>query len=174
MSATAKGVAVEWTLGVADTGNEQIAVLFRVVGGELDGNHYTWRGYFTEKAIDRTLDALRYCGWDSDSLAELDNLGANEVSLQLEDEVSQKTGKTYTKVAFVNRPQRLVVNNQMSPQQAAAFAARLRGKTVAHKQQYGAQPAAAPAASRQPAATTQRRQQSEPDPGATDFDDIPF
>jgi hypothetical protein len=137
---TYKARAKEWALGISSTGKEQIAVMFQIVGGEIDGQSITWFGYFTEGAIDRTLDSMRHCGWDSDSLAEIDALGNNEVEIVVEEE--SYDGKTRCKVKWVNRISKLALKEQMTPSAAQAFAAKLRGKTVAHKRKYGAQPAA--------------------------------
>lgn len=139
MAGTHRARATEWQLGISSTGKEQIGVMFELVGGPHDGKHITWFGYFTDNTVDRTLESLRHCGWDSDNLAELDGLAANEVELVVEDE--EYEGKVRSKVKWVNRVSRLQMKEQMSPAQVQAFAARLRGKTVASKQKYGAQPA---------------------------------
>lgn len=138
MIGTFKGRAKEWALGMSSGGKEQIAVMFELTGDHA-GQTITWFGYFTENTVDRTLDSLRHCGWDNDNIAELDNLSANEVDLVLDEE--EYEGKVRTKVKWVNRPARLMMKEQMTPAAAAAFAQRLRGKTVAHKQKYvAAQP----------------------------------
>ncbi len=130
-----KARAKEWALGMSQTGKEQIAVLFELVEGELAGQTITWFGYFTDNTLDRTLDSLRHCGWQSDSLADLDHLDTNEVEVVVEEDTYE--GKTRSKVRWVNRPSRLALKDQLNPQAIAAFAAKLRGRTVAHKQQYG-------------------------------------
>lgn len=174
MKGTFAARAQEWALGVSQGGNEQVAVLFRIIGGEHDGQCLTWFGHFTEKTLDRTLDSLRHCGWASDSIAELDGLDANEVQIVVDEE--EYEGKLRTRIKWVNRPSRLALKEQMTPDAAKAFAARLRGKTIAHRQKYGAQPAST--STRQ---STQSQNGSrfggsgEPAPGATDYDDdIPF
>jgi hypothetical protein len=138
MSRTVRARAKEWTFGVSKTGKEQIAVLFEVTQGEEQGYHFTWYGFFTPETTDRTLESMRHCGWESDSLEHIDTLGNNEVELVLEEE--EYEGKVRTRVRWVNRPARLVVGEQMSPERLKAFAAKMRGKAVASKQKYGAQP----------------------------------
>lgn len=133
-SGTYKARAKEWALGMSQTGKEQIAVLFELADGELAGQTITWFGYFTDNTLDRTLDSLRHCGWQSDSLADLDHLDTNEVEIVVEEDTYE--GKTRSKVRWVNRPSRLALKEQLNPQAIQAFAARLRGRTVAHKQQY--------------------------------------
>jgi hypothetical protein len=171
LAGTHRARAQEWALGVSSTGKEQVAVMFQLVGGAHDGKHITWFGYFTDSTVDRTLESMRHCGWDSDSIADLDSLGANEVELVIEDETYE--GKTRSKVKWVNRVSRLQMKEQMNVSQVQAFAARLRGKTVASKQKYGAQPATS--------ASVRRGEQrhfddgyGRGDPGPSNDDDIPF
>lgn len=154
LAGTHRARAQEWQLGMSSTGKEQIAVMFQLIGGPHDGKHITWFGYFTDNTVDRTLESLRHCGWDSDSIAELDSLGANEVELVIEDETYE--GKTRSKVKWVNRVSRLQMKDQMSPAQVQAFAAKLRGKTVASQKKYGAQPAASSAPSNNAGRGTQQ------------------
>jgi hypothetical protein len=135
---TFKGRAKEWALGMSANGKEQVAVMIELTSGEAAGTHITWFGYFTDGAVDRTLDSLRYFGWSSDSLAELDGLDTNEVDVVLDEE--EYDGKVRTKVKWINRPARLALKEQMTTGQMAAFAARLRGKTVAHKQKFAGHP----------------------------------
>lgn len=170
LAGTHRAHAKEWQLGMSSTGKEQIGVMFQIIGGEHDGKHITWFGYFTDGALDRTLESLRHCGWDSDSLAELDNLGANEVELVCEDE--EYEGRWRTRVKWVNRVSRLQMKEQMSPQQVQAFAAKLRGRTVASKQKYGAQPSSNGSSARQPA--QQPTYGGAAAAGAVQDDDIPF
>lgn len=136
LAGTHRARAVEWALGMSTTGKEQIAVMFQLTQGPHEGKHITWFGFFTDSTVERTLESLRHCGWDSDSLAELDHLDANEVELVIDDETYE--GKTRSKVKWVNRVSKLALKEQMSPAQVQAFAAKLRGKTVAHKRKYDA------------------------------------
>jgi hypothetical protein len=138
LSGTHRARAKEWALGISSTGKEQIAVMFEIVAGPHTNKRITWYGYFTDEAVDRTLESLRHCGWKSDSLADLDSLADNEVELVVADETYE--GKTNSKVRWVNRVARLALKEQMDAGQVAAFAAKLRGKCVASKQKYGAQP----------------------------------
>lgn len=165
LQGTHKARAKEWALGLSQTGKEQIAVLFEITSGPHAGKSITWFGYFTDQTVDRTLESLRHCGWDSDSLADLDGLGENEVVLVVEDETYE--GKTRSRVKWVNRESRLALKDQMSAAQVQAFAARMRGKTVASKQKYGAQP--------QPDRSRARQGSFDaPDFGPPQDDDIPF
>lgn len=136
MQGTHKGRAKEWALGHSSTGKEQVAVLFEITAGEHQGKHITWYGYFTDNTVDRTLDSLRHCGWDGDNFVALEGLNRNEVELVIEPEEYQ--GKWHDRVKWVNRPSTIALKDPMSGEALSAFAARMRGKAVAHKQKYGA------------------------------------
>jgi hypothetical protein len=83
-------------------GTPQVAVLFAILDdGPHKGRRLTWMGYFTEDAVDRTVDALRYCGFKGDELAALPTQTLDqEVSIKVEHE--EYDGKTRAKVAWVN------------------------------------------------------------------------
>lgn len=162
--------AKEWDLGYAKSGNEQIAILFQITEGPHQGKHIQAYLSFAGGALDRTLESMRHCGWSSDSLAEIDDLGNNEVELVISDEqytTDEGELKWTSKVNWVNRRSRLVVKNQLNEAQRIAFAQKLRGKTVASKQKYGAQPAPSAAA---PKANGGARQGSFDDPYAQERD----
>lgn len=172
LAGTHRARAKEWGLGYSDTGKEQIAVLFQIADGPHNGKHIHWYGYFTDETLDQTLMSMRHCGWASESLAELDTLGDNDVMLVIEDEEYQ--GKWRSRVRWVNRVPKLALKSQMNMQQASDFAQKLRGKTVASKQKYGAQPA--------PTASNGRRReqqsfddgQARREAGLAEDDSIPF
>lgn len=83
-------------------GTPQVAVLFAILDdGPHKGRRLTWMGYFTEDAVDRTVDALRYCGFKGDELAALPTQKLDqEVSITVEHE--EYDGKTRAKIAWVN------------------------------------------------------------------------
>jgi hypothetical protein len=174
MQGTFKARAKEWALGHSKNGKEQVAVLFEITQGEHAGKSYTWFGFFTDQTTDRTLDSLRHCGWDGDNFVELKGLDANEVEIVIDTD--EYEGKPRTKVQWVNRPSRLAMREQMSGQEVSAFAARMRGRALQHKQKYGVQPA--PTAST-PRSTGQSRDQMDADPSGYDTPppsdyDIPY
>ena len=105
--------AVDSGLGKAKTGTEQVAVNFELIGdGAEKGLHITWYGYFTDKAYEMAVKALRACGWQGSDPTELDSfaasgLGANEVELDIEQETStdpQGQSTTRARVKWVNAP----------------------------------------------------------------------
>jgi Fe-S cluster assembly iron-binding protein IscA len=92
--------ARSWQFGKTAKGGEQIAVLFEILEGPDAGNSVTWFGYFTEKTVDRTIEALRYCGMEGDDLSAIREL-PNKVQIVVEHETYE--GKTRAKVAWVNQ-----------------------------------------------------------------------
>lgn len=141
----------EWDLGTSEKGTEQIAVLFDYLDGNGEAGSITWFGYFTDGTWQRTLDSLRYMGWQGDDLGVLDGLDTNEVELVLDEETYQ--GKTRVKVQWVNRLQALALKAPMDPAQRQSFAQRMRGRVAEHNQSNGqrrAAPAAQPRTSRAP------------------------
>ncbi|HEY2735947.1 MAG TPA: hypothetical protein VGI70_18245 [Polyangiales bacterium] len=140
-----KARAIEANLANADTGTPHVSILFRLVEGPDEGQTIQWNGYLSDKALERSLESLRHCGWDSDNLSELASVTKNEVRLVVEHEVSQQgesVGKVFARVRWVNAADALRVRNPMSPGDKAAFAERMRGAVIAHRMKTGA--AAAP------------------------------
>jgi hypothetical protein len=118
----ARGVAGAAEYGFTSKGTEQVAVLF-----ELEtGHRRTWYGYLSEKAVDRTLEALRACGvTDLETLAGIDS---NEVEVVLQTEEFE--GKWRQKVAFVNAlgSGAVAMKARMDQNQRRSFAERMKGK----------------------------------------------
>lgn len=167
---THKARAVSWALG-GGQGKEQIAIMFEILEGMLQGKSITAYLSFSDAAVDYTMEKMRNCGWDSDSLAELDSLGNNEVQIVVEDE--QWQGKTRSKVKFVNKANRLTLKDAMDERAVQTFAARMRGKAVASKQKHGPQPAPKPRA--QSVAQQSGGWSDDGDPGPQDDDsEVPF
>lgn len=183
MNGVFKARAVEWALGYSEKGNEQIAIRFELSEGEHAGQSRTYFGNFGDNSLDFTLNAMRNCGWQSDSLAELDDLGVNEVELVIEEQEYQ--GKWRDQIRWVNRPAALVLKKPMGPAEMQAFAQRMRGATIAHKQNAAPPRASTPAAgARRPAQHRETRAAAAAS-GALDYDasipagsggddDIPF
>lgn len=173
LAGTHKAKVIDFEFGLAN-GKEQVALMFQIVGGEFDGKSIPWFGYFTEKTAERTMDSLRYCGWSTDSLADLTGVTDNEVEIVVADEEYQ--GKVRSKVQWVNRASKLNLKDKMDANALAAFAARMRGMAVASKQKLGAQSKPAQGAARPTSAPNGRPAQRDPNygPDAPFDDDIPF
>lgn len=142
--------AKNWALGEASTGKEQIAVSFPIPNENDDGEHFVaWYGYFTEGTYERTIESLRYMGFEGDDLTQLVGLDKNEVELVIEDE--EYNGKFHEKVQFINRPGgAALVKKPLEGDKAKAFAAQMREKFRIFDAQGGKKPAAAKPAQRPP------------------------
>jgi len=127
---TYKARATEAEFGFTNTGTEQVAVTFEVVeDGEFQGERIAWFGFFTEATAERTIQALRVCGWTGDDLSDLSGFDANEVELVVEHEEYQ--GKTTAKVKWVNKVgNRVVLKHKMSDAQRTELAKRMKGLAV--------------------------------------------
>ncbi len=89
--------------GYTSTDKKQVAIAFEITEGEFKGRRLTWFGFFTEKTYERTLESLRYCGFKGDDLSAAQHQDLDqEVSLAIEHEASQKDGKIYPTVRWVN------------------------------------------------------------------------
>jgi hypothetical protein len=126
MRGTYRAKAVSWDLGETDNKNEQIAVEFEILTPDAEMPRLTWYGFFTEKTWERTIESLRYMGWEGDDLGNLSALGTNEVDLVVDEE--EYNGKVQTRVRWVNRPGGLNLKAPMSPERRVAFAAQMRSK----------------------------------------------
>ncbi len=132
--------AIAAKLGETSKGDPQVAVEFEISDLPDGPRRLMWYGYFTEKTEDRTIEALRICGWTGTDFTDI-QVGA-DVSLVIEEEVYER--KTRTKVKWVNRPGGIAMAKAMDAAKAAAFAARMKGKLLAFDQAAGTKPAAAP------------------------------
>lgn len=149
-----------------EKGTEQVGMRVQILDGELEGQTYTWLGYFTEASEDRTLEQLRTAGWDGTDFLSLPGLGSTEFELQLEEETGQKDGTLYWRPTFINR-MGVAMKNSMDAQQRAAFAARLRSKIGVA----GTRPAQGANGSRKPAGRSSSAgpDMSAPPPGDEDW-----
>jgi hypothetical protein len=151
--------AVEGDYGHANTGTEQIAVLF-----ELEtGSRLTWYGYLTEKTQERTLEALINCGVTD--LETLDGLGSKDVELVIQHEDDQN-GVARARVAFVNAlgSGGVAMKNKMGEGARRSVAARLKGNFVKMQREHGVTPAT----------TGRNSRKSAPAEEIGADDDIPF
>lgn len=125
------GRAVNWTLARSSKkGTPEVAIAFDVFGddGHVVANR-TFHGYLSDDVFPRTIEVLRVCGWTGDDLSNLTGLDQNEVELEIRHE--EYEGKVSDRIAFVNQPGRIAVQNPMDEVDAKSFAAQMRGKIVA-------------------------------------------
>jgi hypothetical protein len=173
-----RAVGVSTGLGEAKTGTPQIGVMFRVVGGQADGMVVGWRGYFSDKTTQRTIESLRYCGWNGNDLSvftetneeECYRLLPSEVEIVVEHEApTTPDGKAYAKVAWVNKlgTGTVTMKNKLDANRAKAFAESMRGACAAV-------PASGASSPRKPPGQAQTRpalRSVEPPQGRFDDDD---
>jgi hypothetical protein len=121
--------------GKAGTGNEQVLVTFQITQGPQAGQEIVWRGMFTEKTTDRTIDALILCGWDTNDYVSFSGITKNEVEIVIEHEAGRDDpSKMFARVKWVNNPNRGPKQEAMSAPEIQSFAARLKGKVLAAKE----------------------------------------
>jgi hypothetical protein len=151
-----RAVAVDGGLGETSGGKEQVAALFKLTDeGETKGVQLTWYGYFTDGTVDSTIKALRAMGWKGNDLSELLDFKKaiptpEECELVIEPEPqtdSQQnpifeedgvTQKVRARVRWVNPVGKVGIKTALTPDKAAAFAARMKGKLLSFDQQNGA------------------------------------
>ena len=96
-------VWAQW--GRASTGTLQIVMRFEILDDkDRSIAKLPWFGFFTEDSATRTIESLRYCGFQGDDLSQLnEQLLDKEVEVSVEHSENDK-GKRYARVAFVNEP----------------------------------------------------------------------
>lgn len=129
--------ALEWVLGESENGKAHVAVSFKVKDPADDVEKYVgWRGWFSEAATERTVESLRYLGFEGDDVSNLVGLDKNEVELVVEDEeyTNPDTGetKTTTRVQFINQVRGPSVKTKLEGEKAKSFAAQMKGAFRAH------------------------------------------
>lgn len=124
-------------LGTTETGKDQIGVQFRLDEGPDEGELVSWYGYFTDKAVQRTLESLRHCGFVGYDLNVFD--GTPEAtsrllprSVELDIEIEEYEGKSRPKVRWVNAAGGMpFVKKEMDAARRAAFASAMKGTLMA-------------------------------------------
>jgi hypothetical protein len=116
-------VAVAALAGTS-SGTEHVYALFQILEGEHEGQFVPWYAFFTDVTSRKTVESLRYCGWRGCDLANLDGVQENEVTIEVEH--GQRSGKTEARVAWVHHSSRLTDFDPMPPEEARAFAERMR------------------------------------------------
>lgn len=172
---TYKARATEGALGLTKGGKEQAAIAFAIIDGDHAGESVTWFGYFTEATADRTIEALRHCGWAGDDLSDLSGILDNEVQIVIEHEDYE--GKTQVRVKWVNKSGSggLALKERLEGGAAKAFAQRMKGAVLAQRMKGGGA-TSAPRTQQRPPANGARSSLVDPLAGADmgEDSDTPF
>lgn len=127
--------------GFTLNGKEQVLVTFDLLDPDYDGETISWFGYFTDKTQERTMQALRYCGWQGDDVTNLDGISDQEVELVIEHETYE--GKTRAKVKWVNRlGGGVTMKAPMAEAQRKAFAAKMKALAIQSRKDVESRPSA--------------------------------
>lgn len=121
--------AVEWEFGIAD--NEKKTPFMKVEFNVTDlDERITWFGWLSEAAAPRTMEGMRYCGWDNDDVTAPTGMNAHEIELVIEPETYK--GKTQSRVKYVNRAPGLKTET-LDEAKKREFAARMKAAAVASR-----------------------------------------
>lgn len=118
----------------ASNGTFYLVMSFKAENGGVASKNF----FFTEKALDRTVEDLRVCGWTGDDPSEIttENLcgcDTNDVSIVIEHEpytAQDGSEKTAVKVKWINAIGGGLKSNVESAE-ALAFGASLKGRIAA-------------------------------------------
>lgn len=133
---TYAAVPVSAVLAETSKGTPQVAVLFEFHEGDDPKGPprtITWYGYLSDRAIARTVEGLRACGWTGTDVSDLSSIGATgeACSIVVEHEPDLQ-GVPRARVRWVNAGRRSpAVRGQMTPEKARHFSAALRGRIAA-------------------------------------------
>lgn len=115
----------------SNKGTPQVVVCFEVLRGPQAGQRMSWIGYFTEKSEERTLKALRLCGFTGDDLdAFAGQVPNNEVQIDVQEETDNQ-GRIRTKIAWINDPSfgsGMKMENALSGADLRKFGAQFKSK----------------------------------------------
>lgn len=86
-------------------GTPYVRVAFEFLGddGKATGQGDSWDGYLTERTSERTIEALKVCGWDGKDWDGFEGLGSSVVRLTIGPETYK--GSTFEKILWVNAAQ---------------------------------------------------------------------
>ena len=153
-------VWAQW--GRTAKGTHQLLVMFEILDEPYQGTRLAWFGYFTQASWNRTLESLRHCGFQGDDLATINRQTLDRVvSVKVEHETSQKTGRTFARVGFVNAAGGVQLASPMQDHEVREFAAMMRAKIANTQETRPARPQSPPPAQGHPS-------------GYGPDDDIPF
>jgi hypothetical protein len=114
-----------------------VRVAIQIEGGEFNGRIVNRDFYFTEKARDRSIDALETlgCTFPGNDINDYTGFGSTTVNFTVEHESYEKDGETKTvaKIGFVNRNAGINPEARMDEAAKAAFKAEMLGTLASRK-----------------------------------------
>lgn len=94
--------AFDGFLSYIKQGSEQVVrVKLRIIGGPCNDQSVEWTGFFGDSSFERTIQSLRYCGWQGNDISDLSGIDRNEVEVVVEN--YNYKDKTYARVKYINR-----------------------------------------------------------------------
>lgn len=101
---TVDGVEKYAQLGLSKRkGTKQILMMLKLTSGEFKGVALPWFGYFSEDSAERTVQALRLCGFTGQDIFDVETQKMTEqVQVTVENETFE--GKTQSRIAWINDP----------------------------------------------------------------------
>jgi hypothetical protein len=138
---TGVGVGIEY--GVSqEKKTEFVKVTLQIKGGEFDSQLCSRDLYFSEKALARTLEALRAlgCTFPGNDITNTEGFGGTTVTFTVEHETYTNADgheKTFAKIGFINSGHGIKPELVMDAAKKAAFKARMAG-TIASSKPVGA------------------------------------
>lgn len=162
-----EAVAIHHEFGTVND-KEQIVVTFSILEGPDKGETIAWFGFFTDAAYERTMDALRYCGWKGVDLMDMGDL-EQKVYIVVEHETYEN--KTRPRVKWVNKFGGGVVKlkDPMDDDKLRMFAAQMRAKAEQSKEVEGEKVDLGSIQSAPPSSSSDRTQFDAPPPGDSDI-----
>jgi hypothetical protein len=115
-------------IGMSTNGNQEVLINFEIIDGPMAGRRIPWWGFLTDKAWNRTVEALRYCGFKGDDLYLLPSQQLDQ-EVELVVEHSEYQGKTNARVRWVNAAfSGLKLAKPMDTNELRNFSAMMRDK----------------------------------------------
>jgi hypothetical protein len=133
VEANGKTIYAQFGLTKGGDGKEpkkQVAVQFEIIEGPAMGSKLTWFGYFTDKTWNKTVEALRCCGFKGDDLYQIESQTLDqEVSIVVEPNTWE--GKTTMRIAWVNAASSgIKLANPMGSDDLRRFAATMKSRVA--------------------------------------------
>ena len=163
-------VARQHKLGETSNGKEQIGIMFEIIRGPQAGRNVLWRGFFTEKTWERTLESLRFCGWKGDDLS---NIGELPYEVEIDVEHENYRDKTFARVAWVNRRGGVAMQNPLEGNALREFAAAMKRRAAQVQEVDGIIPDVSQAQSSSPESDGASDFAPDAPDDVPDFDDAP-